>query len=439
MASFKLKCVSWNILADGMSSNEFVTNGGDKINTLWSSRFPRICSILSKFLDDGVQVIGLQENDHPYSILNEIQISRPEIRCVHLTAKGVKRSAENLRIIGIYEYLKSNNEAFRIQEQGSNENIEQDYDLMYSKINQWYKTNSLDHIQKKFTMTSFREEGSEILSKVLHRNLDDLYVVNDGVTLYYDSNVLKFVGAIPFSEITETKFPDLFMGHDLSCRFKIIDHNIASTSGESNFINIVCTHLRSGEGIENEKIRFDQLSKVLNLLNEQNEPSVILLDSNTSNLYKEEIQKTNPNEIVLVDNVITETGFQNIIPTQGNECFKMRHAQGAQPKKFGNIMFDTIDKILIQNKWSCDFESCRPDWLKTLPMKYYDEVLAWRLNPTKRHQLQSMCIENRWGDDMSQNEMTGSMLDRTIFSHLYPNQEMPSDHPPVMANITYKL
>ena len=96
MSLFNLKCVSWNILADGMSSNEFVTNGGDEVNTLWSSRVPRICSILSKFFEDKVQVIGLQENDHPYSILNELQKSRPEIRCVHLTAKGVKRSAENL-------------------------------------------------------------------------------------------------------------------------------------------------------------------------------------------------------------------------------------------------------------------------------------------------------------------------------------------------------
>ena len=57
---------------------------------------------------------------------------------------GVKRSAENLRTLGIYEYLKSNNEAFRIEEQGSNENLEQEYEFLYSKINQWYKTNSLD-------------------------------------------------------------------------------------------------------------------------------------------------------------------------------------------------------------------------------------------------------------------------------------------------------
>ena len=439
MSSFNLKCVSWNILADGMSSNEFITNGGDEVNTLWSSRVPRICSILSKFLEDKVQVIGLQENDHPYSILTELQKSKPEIRCVHLTAKGVKRSAENLRIVGIYDYLKSNNEAFRIQEQGSNGNLEQDYDLIYSKINLWYKTNSLDQIRKKFTMTSFREESSEILSKVLNRNLDDLYIVNDGVTLYYDSKILEFVGAVPSSEMTETEFPHLFMGHDLSCRFKILDPSITSTSGEAKFINIVCTHLRSGEGMENEKIRFEQLSKTLNLLNNENEPSVVLLDSNTSNLYKEEIQKTNPNQTILVDNVIKETGFENIIPTQGNECFKMRHAQGAQQKKFGSIMFDAIDKILIQNKWCCNFESCRPDWLKTLPTKYYDEVLGWRLNPTKRQELKSICIENRWGDDMTQNEIKDSKLDRTIFSHLYPNHEMPSDHPPVMANITFKF
>ena len=435
MTSFKLKCVSWNILADGMSINEFVTNGGDQENVLWSSRRPRINAVLQKFLDNQVQVIGLQENDHPYSILNDLQKIKPEIRCIHLLAKGASRSADILRMNGIFEYLSSIDTSFDEQASNSNRNKEQDY----LKINHWYKHNSLDQIRNKFTMTSFSEENSEILAKVLNRNPDDLYIVNDGISLYYDSTVLEYAGPLLSHSMIETEFPTLFMGHDLAIRFKILDHEISRKCDKPKFVNIICTHLKSGEGFENEKRRVEQLSELLRLANDQNEPCVVLLDSNTSNLYKEEILKSNPNEINLVDNIIEENGFHNVIPTKGNECFKMRHAQGSQPNKFGNIMFDTIDKILIQKKWCSDFQSCKPEWLKTLPNDYYDEVHSWRVDSEKRNQLKRICRENKWGDDMSKNKLTESIFKRSIFNHLYPNQDMPSDHPPVMADITFEL
>ena len=435
MPSFKLKCASWNILADGMSINEFVTNGGDQENVLWSSRRPRINSVLQKFLENQVQVIGLQENDHPYSILQDLQKIKPEIRCIHLLAKGASRSADILRMNGIFEYLSSIDKSFAEQATNSDRNKEQDY----LKINHWYKHNSLDQIKNKFTITSFREENAEILAKVLNRNLDDLYVVNDGISLYYDSNVLECVGPLLCRSMSETEFPTLFIGRDLAIRFKILDHEIARKCDKPKFVNIICTHLKSGEGFENEKRRVEQMSELLRLANDQNEPCVVLLDSNTSNLYKEEILKSNPNEINLVDNIIEENGFHNVIPTKGNECFKMRHAQGSQPNKFGNIMFDTIDKILIQKKWCNNFQCCKPEWLKTLPNEHYDEVHSWRVDPEKRNQLKRICRENKWGDDMNKNKLNESTFNRSIFNHLYPNQDMPSDHPPVMADITFEL
>ena len=132
--------------------------------------------------------------------------------------------------------------------------------------------------------------------------------------------------------------------------------------------------MKSGEGIENEKRRVEQMSELLRLANEQKEPTVVLLDSNTSHLYKKEILETNPSETRLVDDIINKYGFDNVISTKGNECFKMRHAQGSQPNKFGNMMFDTIDKILIQPKWCSEFKCISPSWLKLLPKEYYDEA-----------------------------------------------------------------
>jgi len=439
MSSFELKCVSWNILADGMSNNEFITNGGDQVNTLWTSRRFRICQIIRNFLDDNVQVVGLQENDHPYFILSELQKYRPEIRCIHLLAKDATRSADKLRLNAVFDYLNSNDAEFQKTTNQANHDP-QDFNHLYSRINDWYKTNPLDEISKHFTMTSFREEGAEVLSNVLNRNLDDLYVVNDGVSLYYDSSVLEYIQPIPTSGMTKTEYPNLFMGHDLSCRFKITNNSLTCVPGQQKHMNIICSHLKSGEGVTNENRRAKQISDIIRLTKVNNEPSVILLDSNTSDLYREDIKKSGDKDAILVDVVLQEAGLQNLIPIKGNECFKMRHARGTQPNKFGNIMFDTIDKILVNPNHCRSFEYIRPNWLKTLPSKYYQEVLSWRTDDDKRKKLKSICCENNWGDDMNKNNSSsGCLFDRNIFLQLYPNQDMPSDHPPVMAKIIYKV
>ena len=144
MNSFKLKCVSWNVLADGMSSNEFITNGGDEVNVLWTSRFPRICKIMQRFFEDGVQVVGLQENDHPYSILNELKKYNPEIKCVHLLAKDAARSADKLRLTNIFDYLNRTDEQFRKVTDSCTSKNSKDFDGLYSRINDWYKANTLE-------------------------------------------------------------------------------------------------------------------------------------------------------------------------------------------------------------------------------------------------------------------------------------------------------
>jgi hypothetical protein len=438
MSSFKLKCISWNILADGMSSNEFMTNGGDKVNTLWASRGFRICHILKKFLQDNVQVIGLQENDHPYFILHELQQFKPEIRCIHLLAKDASRSADKLRLIAIYNYLNENDSTFRNATSNSNKGP-QDFDNVYSRINDWYKTNQLNEIKKVFTMTSFKEEHSEILQQFLKRNPDDLYVVNDGVSIYYDSSVIEYVEPSPFLQMNKTEFPTLFTGHDLACLFKIRNGRSKLESNTTTFLSVICSHLKSGEGSNNEKRRVESISNILKVAKENKRASIILLDSNTSDLYRKDIEELGTNDVSFVDDVIHAAGFKNVIPTKGNECFKMRHARGTQPNKFGNLMFDTIDKILVKPE-SCNTFSCvQTGWLKTLPDEYYNEVLSWRVDEDKREKLKNLCCDKTWGDDMNKNDTGDDQFKKDILLQLYPNKNIPSDHPPVVAEITFKL
>ena len=96
------------------------------------------------------------------------------------------------------------------------------------------------------------------------------------------------------------------------------------TPNKEHFLNVVCSHLKSGEGPENEKRRSEQMRAMLRALKKEDMASVILVDSNTSDLYRKDIEKTAVKGAVLVDSVIHEEGFQNVIPSKHNECFLYR-------------------------------------------------------------------------------------------------------------------
>jgi hypothetical protein len=436
-----------------MCKNEFITDGGDTVNTLWTSRRSRICQILNQFIQDKVQIIGLQENDHPYFILNELQQFKPEIRCIHLLAQGANRSADKLRIAAIEDYLNSNDSSFR--EASSNVGVNRkDFESLYSRVNEWFKANNLTEIKKEFTMTSFAEEHDTILQQFLKRKPEDLYLANDGLSIYYDSSVLKYIGPIPCSLMSKTDNPTLFIGKILACSFEIRKNNAFNSPSNAvgqeelenskatnmskngtDLLTVICGHLNSGEGVENETRRVEQLRILLKTAKENDGVPIILIDSNTSDLYRKDIEKSGYKNVTLVDSLIHEAGFKNIVPTKGNQCFKMRHARGSQPNKFGNFMFDTIDKILIRPE-TCDTFGCMEiKCPKKFDISMYDEILSWRVDEAKREGLKRLCRDQAWGDNMEENKTDDSKFDKNILLQLYPNQNMPSDHPPVGAEI----
>jgi hypothetical protein len=439
-----------------MCKNEFITDGGDKVNTLWTSRRSRICQILKQFIQDKVQIIGLQENDHPYFILNELQQFKPEIRCIHLLAQGANRSADKLRIAAIEDYLNSNDSSFK--EASSKLGVNrQDFDSLYSRVNEWFKANNLAEIKKEFTMTSFAEEYDTILQQFLKRKPDDLYLVNDGLSIYYDSSVLKYIGPIPCSLMSKTDNPTLFIGKILACSFELrktnayispstaVDQEQLENSKATNtsknatdLLTIICGHLNSGEGVENESRRVEQLRILLKTAGENDGVPIILIDSNTSDLYRKDIEKSDIKNVALVDTLIHEAGCKNIVPTKGNQCFKMRHARGSQPNKFGNFMFDTIDKILIRPETCDTFDCMEIKCPKKFDISMYNEILSWRVDEAKRERLKRLCCDKAWGDNMEKNKTDDSKFDKNILLQLYPNQNMPSDHPPVGAEIRLK-
>ena len=58
------------------------------------------------------------------------------------------------------------------------------------------------------------------------------------------------------------------------------------------------------------------MRSMLRALNKEDMASVVLVDSNTSDLYRKDIERKEVNDAVLVDSVIREEGFQNIIQSK---------------------------------------------------------------------------------------------------------------------------
>jgi hypothetical protein len=257
--------------------------------------------------------------------------------------------------------------------------------------------------------------------------------------------------------MSKTDDPTLFVGKILACSFEIrkniayispstafdqeqLENSKATSTSKSDtdLLTIICGHLNSGEGVENESRRVEQLRILLKTASEHDGVPIILIDSNTSDLYRKDIEKSDIKNVALVDTLIHEAGFKNIVPTKGNQCFKMRHARGSQPNKFGNFMFDTIDKIVIQPE-TCDTFACMEiRYPKKFDISMYNEILSWRVDEAKRIRLKRLCCDKSWGDNMEKNKTDDSQFDKNILLQLYPNQNMPSDHPPVGAEIRLK-
>ena len=70
---FNIKIGTWNILADGLSHGEFLSDEGDAEVTRFEKRWPRIGEICVNMFSEGLDVLSTQENDHPEWLLQYIR------------------------------------------------------------------------------------------------------------------------------------------------------------------------------------------------------------------------------------------------------------------------------------------------------------------------------------------------------------------------------
>jgi hypothetical protein len=186
----------------------------------------------------------------------------------------------------------------------------------------------------------------------------------------------------------------------------------------------------------------------------KSENVIILMDSNSSSQYPlASSTEAEPSNGDAVANVLEREEFINLIEDgMGCECLKMRHGSGGQQKKFGEFMFDTIDKIAIRGNMKGEFspislqvpfrtysEQASSGYYEMNPVDLFNTI---RTNDTKRKVVKNLVTVEEWGDKVGFTQGRVLIPDNVVLPQdyqrfLYPNTKAPSDHPPCSATITF--
>lgn len=434
----KLRFASWNILADSLSCNEFITDGGDSKNCHWNVRKDKISKIIvSMFKTQKIDCLALQENDHPHWIKNEIE--KNGLKMVHLVRSKSQLKMSKTMMIKIencWNCLKST---------GKVETQIIDVYQKFQYLNGLLKDDKISKtVLRSCGITSFADEFAEDF-KCFYSFSEDFYLVDHGISIIYNPGVLEFTKfhektAYPISTHSQNIYQEkLYSSKELV----ISAHGVLAAEfkeiASSKQILVYGCHLPSSIGPELETIRVNHVKNLIDYSKSKDflHRTVFLMDSNTSNLTEAEELVSAP-ALMTLSPAVDSLDFKNCVRVEGNECFKMRHAQGGQPAKFGSLMFDAIDKILV-HKSNDSVEIEFPWKSEILSEVAYEMILKLRTDGNSRQKLKNVCTEREWGDDMNKNCFDHEKidLDESVFMKLFPNHLLPSDHPPVAAEIHF--
>lgn len=445
---------SFNILADGLSSGEFLCEGGDAGSTDWAIRKDKIISILANMLNKCDAVVT-QENDHFVQILSALRdVYHLDVAGVFGTNVRKPSKANQFRVAKQTNYLRNCQYPDPTPSKSSSS---------YEACNCYFRV----ALVGSTPFPSFREESVSFgatFAAIYGNELDDLYQSDDGVGIYYRVDKLQLEGVhLPgrIAQSTNTTNMTLVsnMEYVLACTF----HLVPSTISSPYKFTLYGAHLSSGEDVTKEHARCRQLYAILNDAQHQVNP-IIAMDSNSSCYYELAYPDT---RLEVDNNLLYEKSASCIIESSGNiatntkcyipgmlsklieqfnyidavgpdyqignECFKMRHGLGGQPSKHYQFMFDTIDKILI------------PQSMTLLPFQYDRSAFGFtRYDPSLREQLIHLRTSPMARRELAMTCRVSPHINNTTCSHtafgtehllsgLYPNKQAPSDHPPVVC------
>lgn len=337
------------------------------------------------------------------------------------------------------------------------------------------------------------EEIAKMVAEIYGRTADDFYLSDDSIGVFYNEDLLELLEVtMPWEEhmngivssssnnqsyantpIDEGVASLEMSGENVNVNFsdkakeKDVLHSIVVLNASfclkclfrikatNQLMTVYAAHLKSGEGVGEEMQRYKQLKVILDdtLTLPKDTFPVIVMDSNNSRLYEHEYPtrgtlvrmktaKLAPEEDVpflgCESDLMDEYEMKDGISTQiggRNECFKMRNGVTDQKAKAFKLMFDTIDKILIQSKMPIVEETgtnVKHFGFEPYDSSFFDYFYEIRTNKEKRNEFYHYCVENvtsacskkAFGED-------------SPWCHLYPNAHAPSDHPPISLAFNY--
>lgn len=465
-----IQVVSMNLLSDGMSRGEFVTDAGDDLVTQYDVRLPRLASNVRGLFEGGTSILATQENDHPTALLQSVDLDYVEMLMV--TKTNAKTDSNSRKIMDGIAPQGWNNKLDDSQPGGRRLHHTDKALGIYSTPNPLCMKRALG-MSPSLYKDCDAPHDLELKTTYLDGTRSS---PNDSLVIYYDKRSVRPI----LKEVIQ-------IGVNKKTQFGGSIFKSLRDDKEFLFLN---AHLSSGEeAMDADKRREESktiLESIPKILKDHQQPMdlpvIITMDSNSSCHYQLPIEylkragvkvegdkngkpifnKTSvaekhtpehPTKGDIVEMEFRLEKFQNMVEEKGNECLKMRGATGGQPKKFGLFMFHTIDKIWIRGVLGKPVERREIQSMSGFnfyPDEKYDIFRTIRDDAVVREKLRQQVIDYKWTDKVGtgRSNTTTQLLPSECYTilpysaqlHLYPNSGLstnqipytaPSDHPPV--------
>ncbi len=425
----------WNMLSDALSpGGEFASRCPDDMK--WEIRGPRVVAVIDAMFAAGYAAVGVVEDDQPLYILHELNKNRT----IHCIAQRV-RNAKNVNAGYVQMSKRTTGPTFA------------------DAIPNPELCNSLIGVMNTDDGTTFTEKS--------------LYVSDYMNTIYWNPEKLQ-IGLPVFDEMAKNDASPykFYMGKG--------DHGFTQQFFKGDVeCNITVAHLKSGEGASEERERVASLTQLLAVPVKNR---IVLMDSNSSWHYQEDVRSEVESTVA---DVIARFEMKNLIvqdcdwQNATDVCFKLRPGTGNQPRKMGQLMKDTIDAALVGknvvanavpvsgvvksdpkhkelthrlrtdpvmrirvSNWVLNWDNQGTD----TELRYAGGVCEEIKDKGKTIRKMSANVESLWGEDTTKNNYDGmaaylGLSDVTdevlasVFNGLYPNEQMPSDHPPIAIKV----
>lgn len=435
----RLTIGNFNMLARGLEQDFFLCSGGEEKSVNWKHRGPKVFGVISEMMQS-CNIVVVEENDYFFPILSYLQEKIGyHIKGVFMSKTtppkkpGFTPAPTNARMFRLRVMLEKckphlNEEDAKFLEEAlvaSPPVLKGMVDRMYQIVNDTNKS------KDGYLFDTYSSASASSLADFYQRNTNDVYVEDDGVSFYYDSNrmtlntttgklmlgSLDALSALYGGMVGETPF---FFNKD---GWLDVDFTY-----EGRSVTVIGAHLTSGEAVKNEVERFETATRIVAAVQSNNTPTIpfLVMDSNVSPEYEAGF----PEGTHLATSLFQQAGFYDAVPPGQYSCFKERSVMSTQEPKRCELIFDQIDKVYYLPTTAVNVPRGQTPLHEFgfLRFPYYvaEQIYKIRTDDKLREEQKEFCksiktdvIEVLYPDPNSP------------FRHIYPGPNSPSDHPPI--------